>query len=35
MFAHGIVDNAVTCSDRNAARNGCESGGQLFLNIIG
>ena len=35
MFAHGIVNNAVTCSDRNAARNGCESGGQLFLNIVG
>ena len=35
MFAHGVVDNAVTCSDRNAARNGCESGGQLFRNIVG
>ena len=35
MFAHGVVNNAVTCSDRNAARNGCESGGQRFLNIVG
>ena len=35
MFAHGIVNNAVTCSDRNAARNGRKSGGQLFFNIVG
>ena len=35
MFAHGVVNNAVACSDRNAARNGRESGGQLFLNIVG
>ena len=35
MFAHGVVNNAVTCSDRNAACNGRESGGQLFFNIIG
>ena len=35
MFAHGVVNNALTRCDCNAARNGLESRCQLLFNIVG